>query len=110
MTLIDRPELSQRHQLIFGTVSALRHHGVEDRAAVAFGENKAVSFGPFRVSRVMPHDIEEQRHYDVCGGKRPSWMTRSSLGNHFDCLAPHLLCKRCERACIVYLLHDSLTM
>ena len=89
MALINRAELAQRVELILGAVAAFRHHGVEDRAAVAFGENEAVAIRPLGVRRIVPQHVEEQRHDDFGRRKRSAGMAGFRFGDHLDHFAPH---------------------
>src|ERR1039458_6419681 len=91
MALIDRAEFPQRVELIFGSVSALRHHAVEHRRGMPFRKDEAIAIGPFGIRGIVPHHVEEQCNQDLHRGKRAARMPGLGVRNHLDDLAPHLL-------------------
>ena len=91
MALINRAQLAQRVELILGAIAALRHHRVQDRAAVAFRKNEAVAILPFGIGGIVPHHVEKQRDDDFGRRKRSAGMAGLRFGDHLDHFAPHLL-------------------
>ncbi len=88
-----------------GRVAALRHHGVKNRAAVAFRKNEAVAILPFRIGGIVLHHVHEKSDDDFGCGERSAGMAGLGFGDHFDHFAPHLLGDGREFGRITGLLH-----
>ena len=66
--------------------------GIQGRAGMPFGEDKAVTFGPVGPCGIDPHDVKIQRGDDLHCGKRASGMAGSGVVDHRDDILADLNC------------------
>ena len=57
MSLQDASELTQCHEFALGEITKIRQDHVQCRIHMPFGEDKTVSFIPFRILRILFHHM-----------------------------------------------------
>ena len=84
VTLEDGMVLTQRVQKRLVKEAALCQCGVQRRAGMSFGKNKAVAVGPVGVGRVNVHNMEIERRNKIRGRKRTTRMAGLGMVDHLQ--------------------------
>ena len=105
VALVDRAELPQILQLVHGRIAGLRHHGIENGAAVSLGKNEAVAIRPVGFAGSCFMHVEVKRYQDLDRRKRSARVAGLGRRNHFDDLPPGCASNRLQLFDVLRLLH-----
>ena len=90
MALKVRARTPECAEVLFRKIATIREHGVDDRRAVAFRQDEAVTSRPAWVLWVVPHQMVVEGDDDVSRAKAAANMAGVCLVDHRDDVATDL--------------------